>query len=865
MKQKVLMLLVALIATMFAEKATAQQINIKTERKAGEELTFAKVKTTDGKAPTIKGATIEGEWKNEGELKLKLQKDSINIEGNIVELDCSKNDLTYFDARECKTLEVLDCSDNKLETPYDLWQIEAYKKNEASVERLMKQTTFFAPTSLIELNCSGNKFKALALEWFPNLKVFNCSNTPIGMWDLKKLPELEILTLNDNAKLVGSADLSKSTKLKRLICIGAKFSMLDVSKCSELEFIDCSNSKARRSILKCGNNPKLKKIVGNNSKFGSMNNWNCPALEEVYFNGASFRSPSNSNLPALKRIYAKNNNTNKLDLSCCPALEVFDTSDGMLEELDITKCTKLDSLNIANNKLATIDLKNNTELTSLICNNNGLLVLSLTNQAKLAALTCNHNAFEKEEVVDIIVKDICDRKKQGLENGVINFMVLNDETEKNTITEAQAIELKKKGWIVNRYETEKKVWEEYKVSVPQFITITTNKKAGEELTLAAIVTANGTQPKVQGGVVTNKWENGKALNVKLNDSKFTLEGEIVMLDCQKMGITNIDLSKNEMLENLTCFGNEIETLDLSHNAELKTLHCNNNKLKDINLKKNVKLELLMCYKNELTTLDLAENAALKTVYANDNKIESVKFAENAKIKILVLSNNATLKTINLANCKELSYLYLDGCPMAELNVKECKMLGTLVLNTHNLKELDVTNCPELTSLECANGALETLDLSKNEKLEVLSATGNKLSEIDFSKNPYLRIVAIDLNNIKETQMEKCVESLCDRTKQKVKVGFFGVRQINNKAEKNEINKKQVKALQAKGWKTKEYDANKKQWQNIDMVALGIKDEKMNGEPTIVSVYTLNGQRIEKMQRGVNIVKMSDGTTRKIMK
>jgi hypothetical protein len=36
------------------------------------------------------------------------------------------------------------------------------------------------------------------------------------------------------------------------------------------------------------------------------------------------------------------------------------------------------------------------------------------------------------------------------------------------------------------------------------------------------------------------------------------------------------------------------------------------------------------------------------------------------------------------------------------------------------------------------------------------------------------------------------------------------------------------------------------------------------ETTIVGIYTLDGKRIQQLQRGVNIVRMSDGTTKKIV-
>lgn len=44
----------------------------------------------------------------------------------------------------------------------------------------------------------------------------------------------------------------------------------------------------------------------------------------------------------------------------------------------------------------------------------------------------------------------------------------------------------------------------------------------------------------------------------------------------------------------------------------------------------------------------------------------------------------------------------------------------------------------------------------------------------------------------------------------------------------------------------------------------INDVTTEGTATIVAIYSLDGRRIESLQRGVNIVKMSDGKTKKVI-
>ena len=63
--------------------------------------------------------------------------------------------------------------------------------------------------------------------------------------------------------------------------------------------------------------------------------------------------------------------------------------------------------------------------------------------------------------------------------------------------------------------------------------------------------------------------------------------------------------------------------------------------------------------------------------------------------------------------------------------------------------------------------------------------------------------------------------------------------------------------------------NAEQWKDFgNIVALtdpsGIEATRATQEPTIVERYTIDGKRIVTPQRGLNIIKMSDGTTKKVV-
>ncbi len=52
---------------------------------------------------------------------------------------------------------------------------------------------------------------------------------------------------------------------------------------------------------------------------------------------------------------------------------------------------------------------------------------------------------------------------------------------------------------------------------------------------------------------------------------------------------------------------------------------------------------------------------------------------------------------------------------------------------------------------------------------------------------------------------------------------------------------------------------------VELIASSVDDVKTAEQATVVGIYTIDGRRVSEMQNGINIVRMSDGTTQKIIK
>ncbi len=92
------------------------------------------------------------------------------------------------------------------------------------------------------------------------------------------------------------------------------------------------------------------------------------------------------------------------------------------------------------------------------------------------------------------------------------------------------------------------------------------------------------------------------------------------LSCFINQLTSLDVSDCSALRSLNCFGNQLTTLDLSKNTELTYLDCGFNQLTSLDLSKNTELTSLICFNNQLTSLDMPHNTALERLECYSNQI-----------------------------------------------------------------------------------------------------------------------------------------------------------------------------------------------------------------------------------------------------
>lgn len=189
----------------------------------------------------------------------------------------------------------------------------------------------------------------------------------------------------------------------------------------------------------------------------------------------------------------------------------------------------------------------------------------------------------------------------------------------------------------------------------------------------------------------------------------------------------------EDLETLDCQGIGLTTLNVTKNFNLKELNCSDNQLKDYLYILSYRLKKLNCSNNKLTHMNLGIllGLNLEEVNCSNNKITNIVMDSVGELVKFDCSNN-DLMTLDVSQCFKLKELNCSGNQLMELDVGNQTQLTQLDCSNNKLTELNVKQNGGLTSLICNDNQLKSLDLSKNNSLSNLNCAKNRLACVDFS-------------------------------------------------------------------------------------------------------------------------------------
>lgn len=192
-------------------------------------------------------------------------------------------------------------------------------------------------------------------------------------------------------------------------------------------------------------------------------------------------------------------------------------------------------------------------------------------------------------------------------------------------------------------------------------------------------------------------------------------------------IEQIDLSANNLLEEIHLSGNYLSSIDISKNTNIVQLNLSANqlttiiglpeliKLKDLDLSfnyftelciDNESLEILHFSNNDLISLDISTALNITNILLTTNKLNYLDISLNKKIQTLLVSNNH-LQSINLSENTSLTHLYITSNILTDLDVS----------NNLKLVDLRVDRNPDLNCIKVsANQNIPNVSLSNYQSL-----------------------------------------------------------------------------------------------------------------------------------------------------
>lgn len=220
------------------------------------------------------------------------------------------------------------------------------------------------------------------------------------------------------------------------------------------------------------------------------------------------------------------------------------------------------------------------------------------------------------------------------------------------------------------------------------------------------------------------------------------------------------------INNLTCLGNQLTSLDVSSNLNLRYLNCKDNLISSLIIPQELDLEYLLCYQNQITSLDVSHYENLIRLSCGTNPIENLDVTQNPYLEHLGCGGSL-LTSLDVTQNPNLKKLFFWENQINSINLSQNPNLERMQADYNLLTSLDVTNSPLLTDLGCFNNQIETLDFSQNPNLVYLYCHDNLLTSFNIKNNNNTSIIGMTAQNnpnlfcIQVDDIDYAINQSCD--------------------------------------------------------------------------------------------------------
>ncbi len=410
-----------------------------------------------------------------------------------------------------------------------------------------------------------------------------------------------------------------------------------------------------------GSKPALKELYAMyNPKMNSIDLEECTALQTATIAGADISSVE-VHLPSLEKFTCSGEVITSVDLSGCDNLKNLTIDEAtQLDGFDIAPFPKLEACTITGTKMSKFTTEKNPNLVTLTLNNNASLWhLDLSKSLKLQTVSCIG----------------C----YGLEEGTV---IMSEGQEIPNTTGIYS-------WTIQR--------------VPREF------------------------PEDVASDLTD--ETFRALMLKLadtdGDGKISqAEAEAVtIINAPNAGLTSVDFTWFNNIEELDLSGNELTSIDLSQTKKISLLNLNDNKLTSLNVEPLSALRYLYANNNEIASISRFGTYGMLQIELSHNKLASVQVYFMDNLNRLDLSYNE-ISSADIRENAKLAYMDVSHNQIKSITMWSLKGLVDVKFNDNPFTQLDEAhNWVLLENIDCSNTDITTLNLSQNEAVQTVIATG----------------------------------------------------------------------------------------------------------------------------------------------
>jgi len=319
---------------------------------------------------------------------------------------------------------------------YDLKGIEYFKalKDLKCISNKFTTLDLSGNTALKKLECGGNRITTLNLSRNTALEKLDCGGCKLTTINLSRNKELRFLSCVSNS--LTTLDISGCTELDTLACSSNHLKELDLSTNTKLIYLQCHSNQL--TTLDLSKNTALRRIHCNANRLTTLDVSKNTELNFIECSGNLLTTLDVTKSSALTYLSCMNNKLTTLYVSNNKSLEQISCFNNQLTSLDASGCSSLDHLGCYDNQLTTLNLSGCSALKELRCYNNLLTTLDLSDNTSLTKLYCIQNQI-KGTGMDALVESLPTVSEGSL-------VVIYSKKEQNVMTTTQVATAKAKGW-----------------------------------------------------------------------------------------------------------------------------------------------------------------------------------------------------------------------------------------------------------------------------------------------------------------------------------------------------------------------------------------------------------------------------------